>query len=472
MKKIFLALTIAGGLVAASAALAQDAASNTAPAEPKISFPIAELGGCNSKDECKAYCDDSTNAERCLGFAESRGMMSKKEIETARKFIGQTGPGGCTGSACREYCNDKEHFAECRAFAEKNGLIPPRGERPKGPTIDKDKEEAVTKLVEREGGPGGCKSKDACKAYCDDGAHVDECMDFAKKSGLMSDDQIEQVKKLMEQEGPGGCKGIACRDYCEDDSHAEECMAFAEQNGLMTKDERRTAQKFREAQRDGGPGGCKGSECRDYCDDPEHRQECRQFAEEHGLVPQDRRERGQGQDDQGQDGQERPEGRFEGAPGDGPMGDCGTPEECRAKFEASGRELPVGQEVRDMKDDRRQERPFDTTQGKPPFDDVRNKPPFDDDTSNVQRQRPTKEQEQQMRREFDRQGAEEQKRGVQMMQFNNSRGEPPQGERPQGEPQPGAVQAAPAGESAPPPGGGPGAVLLSGFASLLHLLGL
>ena len=92
---------------------------------------------------------------------------------------------------------------------------------------------------------------------------------------------------------------------------------------------------------------------------------------------------------------------------------CGTPEECRAKFEASGKELPPGQNVRAIKNS--------------------------NDTSNVQRQRPTKEQEQQMRQEFDRQGAEEQNRGREMKPFIN---------------------------------GGPGAAIISGFDLLTRLLGL
>ena len=355
MRRYTIALLTAAGLLAgAGIALAQSG-------QPEISFPIAELGGCNSKAECKAYCDDSTHAEACLSFAESRGMMSKDEIKTARKFIGQTGPGGCTGSACRQYCNSKEHFAECRAFAEKNGLIPPRGERPQGPAIDKDKEDAVEKLVEREGGPGGCTSKAACKTYCEDSSHLDECMAFAKKSGLMSDDQIERAQKMMKQEGPGGCKGMQCRDYCEDDTHVEECMAFAKEQGL-------------------------------------------------GIGPDDARER---ERDPWRGEEERPEGRFEGTPDGGPRGNCGTPEECRAKFEASGKELPPGQNVRAIKNS--------------------------NDTSNVQRQRPTKEQEQQMRQEFDRQGAEEQNRGREMRPFIN---------------------------------GGPGAAIISGFDLLTRLLGL
>ena len=72
----------------------------------------------------------------------------------------------------------------------------------------------------------------------------------------------------------------------------------------------------------------------------------------------------------------------------------------------------------------------------------------------MQRQRPTKEQEQQMRQQFDRQGAEEQNRGREMMQFNNGQGNPP-----------GRIEGGPQNI---PPGGGPGAVVLSNLELLLR----
>ncbi|MEK7109209.1 MAG: hypothetical protein AAB919_02125, partial [Patescibacteria group bacterium] len=294
-----------------------------------------------------------------------------------------------------------------------------------------DKEDAVTKLVEREGGPGRCKSKDAFKAYCDDSAHMDECMAFAKKSGLMSDDQIEQAKKMMKQEGPGGCKGARCRDYCEDSSHIKECLEFGQKQGLMSRDEAQRAQEFHDVLRQGGPGGCTDEQsCRSFCGDPANRETCESFAKENGFggEPQDRQERDQRQDDR----RERPEGRPEGILDDGQKGNCGTPEECRAKFEASGKKLPPGQDVRETQ----------------------------------QRQRPTKEQEKQMRQEFDRRGAEEQNRGGEMMRFDNSQSERPQGEPPQRD-----LRAPPAQESAPPPGGGPAAAIIGGFESLLRFLG-
>src|SRR3989344_6043017 len=78
-----------GTLLAASIAFAQSEPPSTSSGQATIIFPIAELGDCNSKEECKTYCDDSTNAEACLSFAETHGLMLKAEVEKARAFTAQ-----------------------------------------------------------------------------------------------------------------------------------------------------------------------------------------------------------------------------------------------------------------------------------------------------------------------------------------------------------------------------------------------
>ena len=367
MRANLLAVTAAAGLIlGAGIALAQ---------EPKISFPIAELGGCTSKDECKAYCDQPGNGPACLDFAEKNGLMSKAETAQARKFVGKAGPGGCMGNQCREYCSDPKNLSECRAFAQKNGLMPPGGKRPEGPKIDPAKEAEIIKKVQESGGPGGCRSKDECMAYCDEGSHMNECMAFAKENGLMKPEEIEQAKKMIEQTGPGGCRGRECRTYCEDESHATECLEFGEKQGLISKDEAERARQVHESFKEAGPGGCTDQEsCRSYCSDPANGQTCQEFAQQRGFGP--------------------------------PIDD------------ARGR-------------------PFDSAQGKPPegmgegrpFDETRGKPPFDDRTESMPkgefRQRPTPEQEAEMRKKYDEEGARQQN-----MQRPEVRDRPTQ-ERPQ-----------------------------------------
>src|SRR3989344_7235130 len=44
-----------------------------------ITYPIDELGGCASQQECKTYCDDLANKDSCLAFAEKNGFISKEK---------------------------------------------------------------------------------------------------------------------------------------------------------------------------------------------------------------------------------------------------------------------------------------------------------------------------------------------------------------------------------------------------------
>ncbi|MEK7567562.1 MAG: hypothetical protein AAB513_01405, partial [Patescibacteria group bacterium] len=87
--------------------------------EETIVFPVAELGNCESKEGCKAYCNITENAEKCIAFAEVHKLISAEDAKTARKIGVTAGPGGCRGEECRTYCEAENHFEECIAFAEK-----------------------------------------------------------------------------------------------------------------------------------------------------------------------------------------------------------------------------------------------------------------------------------------------------------------------------------------------------------------
>ncbi len=94
----------------------------------------------------------------------------------------------------------------------------------------------------RQGGPGGCKGQRECDAYCSQPEHGEECFNFSKDNGLMPAEEIQKmerqrgvIKKLEQQGGgPGGCKGPEeCRNYCMDTSHFDECAAFSVKEGIM-----------------------------------------------------------------------------------------------------------------------------------------------------------------------------------------------------------------------------------------------
>jgi hypothetical protein len=117
-------------------------------------------------------------------------MMNKEEINQAKKMIplveqGKT-PGKCTDKrSCEAYCEDDAHLTECVTFAESSGII--------------TKEEAA--MVRKTGGkgPGGCSSQQACDIYCNDSIHQDECLAFAQKHNLIPEKELKDMKEGMAQ---------------------------------------------------------------------------------------------------------------------------------------------------------------------------------------------------------------------------------------------------------------------------------
>ncbi len=171
---------------------------------------------------------------------------------------------------CQAYCDQLEHVEVCLNFAEKNGLMPPE-------EIERARK-FLPYLLKGET-PGGCSSNSECEEYCNQEEHIEECIEFALKVGEISEEEAEMVRKTGGK-GPGGCKGsVECNEYCNKEEHIMECIEFAYQHGLMDKEEYEMAKKTGGK----GPGGCKGKEeCEEYC--KTHERECMQFAIEHGLV--------------------------------------------------------------------------------------------------------------------------------------------------------------------------------------------
>lgn len=284
-------------------------------AQEDIEFPVSELGNCASHEECKAYCDDESHIEECLDFAVKMGDMTEEKAERIKSMVSGTfeGPGGCSSrEECKAYCDNEEHLEECMDFAEENGLMPP---------------ERVQRIRERETqtieGPGGCTSREKCKAYCDNPDHGEECLAFAVEQGRMTQEKADEILEKIEEremlkeeekhefsfeEGPGGCSSEKeCKEYCSKFENLEECLSFEVEMGAMTQEEadkilqEETEREKRTVTPDevnsilqqagGGPGGCMSQkECDSYCGDKEHAEECISFAKEHGLMPEEKAE--------------------------------------------------------------------------------------------------------------------------------------------------------------------------------------
>jgi len=163
----------------------------------EVSYPVGELGNCADQAACKAYCDISANIDVCLNFAEKNNLMSKNEIKVAKNFKGKgmTGPGGCKGKdECKSYCNGPDHMDACIAFAEKNGMMS---------SNQLQEAKKVQGAISRGIKPPACGGKDACDSYCSSSEHMAECVGFAEAAGIISKEEADKIKSG----GPGGKGG-------------------------------------------------------------------------------------------------------------------------------------------------------------------------------------------------------------------------------------------------------------------------
>ena len=186
---------------------------------------------CGNREACDEYCSLPGNFETCINFAEAVGFMSSEEAAMVRRTGGK-GPGDCRGKeACEAFCDDPVNMESCINFAIENGFMSPE-------------EAGQAKKMIAAGftsGPGGCKGQEECESYCDDVSHMGECVDFAERMGMMSPEDAARARKMAEMGisgGPGGCNGEEeCRAFCDDTANMETCINFAVQIGDMTPEE-------------------------------------------------------------------------------------------------------------------------------------------------------------------------------------------------------------------------------------------
>lgn len=287
--KVLPAIVVVSAFVGSLAIVSAQAEDLGAPepeaeAVAKLQFPIAQLGNCADKTACRAYCEAPDNRAACMDFAEKNNLIKKEKIEQHKKLreiSEQGGPGGCTGEKeCHAFCSQEKNLEICVRFAKERKLMPQE---------EIDRAEKMIKIL-KEGGstPGNCKGA-ACKQYCEDTAHAEECIAFAEKAGFMKAEEAVQAKKMIgfikNRETPGGCSSKEqCETYCQQESHMDECLRFAERAGVIKPEE---VQKIRSMPRT-GPGGCTSQEtCEAFCSQEANREICMKFAQENQLMTQE-----------------------------------------------------------------------------------------------------------------------------------------------------------------------------------------
>lgn len=190
-----------------------------------ITFPIAELGGCASVNECRAYCENPQNQEACMSFARQKGIGQYKQqndmLERAKQEL------GCTSmQSCQAYCNDPGNADRCMEFASRHA--PPEVREQMGKTRE---------MMQRAKQTLGCDSFANCQAVCQNPQNAERCARFAEEHAPPEVRQkIQEFKqRVSEQAREHGlpCDSFeACRAYCQ--SNPGECQEFQGPGGQTT----------------------------------------------------------------------------------------------------------------------------------------------------------------------------------------------------------------------------------------------
>ncbi len=233
---------------------------------PNLTYPIAELGNCNSANECFLYCAKPLNQQKCLDYAKKHGLIRQETNPKLQKAIeaAKTELGCNSKETCRDFCNQEENHEKCRAFAEKYGLSQNKPE-------DKAAKTEILEAAKRE---LGCDSREACVSFCQDELNRAKCQSFAEKYGL---GRTQKIKSEISAEATAQAKADVtpvntpvncaseeeCRQYCS--KYPDECPGFNKNFPAATG-----SGEFL------GPGGCKTeAECKAYC--IKHPKECPGF---------------------------------------------------------------------------------------------------------------------------------------------------------------------------------------------------
>lgn len=187
---IFICLFLAVALVHA-----EGTATGSVIQKYGVTFPISELGSCNSVTECYSYCANPANRDACVAFARKKGFYKISIFEAAKQVL------GCDSeSSCKEVCGLQANWEKCGEFAKKYRLSGGRVESlpDKAAMLEKAKEYL------------GCNSYDSCKALCNEPSNQQKCQELSRMvtSATPLPAGRENCRNLTEKMGSASSEGI------------------------------------------------------------------------------------------------------------------------------------------------------------------------------------------------------------------------------------------------------------------------
>lgn len=251
--------------------------------EKDIIFPVSELGGCKDEAECRAFCDKPENKmSPCFPFAKKYNLLTQEDLDRSERFTQiavNGGPGWCRsdeGCSVEVFCNDFAHLDQCIDFAAENNFASEEQLA--------DARKVVTGMKKGANPPGNCRGDNECNIYCALEGNWQECAKWSDDIGIpprLSPEGKKFVDLIKSGKSAGGCKTkTECENYCSDPGHSKECLDMALAAGFLTEEEAELARKYGSS----GPGGCKTEqECSAFCQQPYNQRVCLAYANEHKI---------------------------------------------------------------------------------------------------------------------------------------------------------------------------------------------
>lgn len=263
-----------------------------------VSYPISQLGNCRDGQECYLYCQIPSHTPACWSYGkyvlpQVLGEQTSS-LEDEAKAANITFPipelGNCqTALACFTYCSQAKNQSACRDFARKNGLAKPEEEE--------DEEEKVTpEIIQSAQEELGCTSRASCQTICSQSENYEKCHTFAKKHKLAKENEEKgpPAEVIEAAQTELGCTDqLSCSNFCQNKQNREKCYEFAKKHRLIDEEEEKTKweqeqekrQKLMEEAKE--TLGCTSfDECKVYCSAPEHNAACREFSKKHSADSQ------------------------------------------------------------------------------------------------------------------------------------------------------------------------------------------
>lgn len=208
----------------------------------QASYPIAELGNCDSQSSCANYCEIPQNTPACWSYGKYLMNADQDVLGDATSALTPTPTitfnitypvadlGNCKDAAnCFSYCSYPEHAMACYNFAMSHKIA--KAKEIKTVKIIKSLEAAKLEL--------GCSTKDECRIFCSLSANFDKCRTFAAKEGLEEQTTASSSARISTPEiidaarAELGCNArLDCATFCAKAENREKCIAFSQKYNI------------------------------------------------------------------------------------------------------------------------------------------------------------------------------------------------------------------------------------------------